>query len=888
MSTNLLRTTLCPRFWLGSVFLGLLVSPQTAWAQTFSQPNFVLDPVYDGAGTTGLDFAHNRYMYVAEKQGRVLVFRPSANGYGAPQVFVDLRSQVDSSLESGLLGLAVDPDFANNRYLYVCYTTNNDQRVTRFTANASFTQGSDETVLVSGLPKNVTFHKAGDIRFRPGEPDHLYVALGDDDLADESQQLTSYRGKMLRINKSNGAGLMNNPYYQGGDLNTVRGRTWAIGFRNPFRITFHPNVPTPDVMYVSENGDSTDRLSWVRMGSNGAWNSRGDQAGFLNPPDPNHRVMYTDRASHIGVAIAAAGPFADGNHPVIYLSNWVHPAGGSISRFRLTGAELSNAVPVPADNGQRFVRSLSGTHLEFGPDGHLYFTTTGPDASSSDFFIGRIRFVGGTPPQASFDTNPDPASGNAPLQVTFTDTSNDPDGTISRRSWNFGDGDSSTDTSPTHTFQSPGTYNVVLTVTDDDNLSDTAMRQVVVSNQTNLTLSGRIYDGRTLDGSPLGVATRLRLYREDAQTPLSFPGGQGPDGNEIAIASGGEIDTTISVEVPGSAVVITAGEDTAELQFARAGFAVSGATHRQELSFYLASVAQRGRVLDSRNNPAQVDIGVARQTPADLYAMAGARDYLSSSGISASGVNHRIVSDSLGYYYLPLRDQGQYYIDAVADTNGDTYTSAAIEQMIGAAEVIDRDIMVGLQAGGASCDSLDAIAETPSVDYVTDIQPLWGFACTGCHKPNSANGGGLDLTPANSHQALASIMSSQVPGRALVEPGSAMTSYLMEKISCENPQIGTRMRPGSPMAPASQALVRDWINQGALLSPGAQPDAGMGSNDAGTTAGRDGGGISPRNGDAVGSAGCGCSTHRPSGDSWPAASFLMGIVLVVGMRRRKR
>jgi PKD repeat protein len=69
------------------------------------------------------------------------------------------------------------------------------------------------------------------------------------------------------------------------------------------------------------------------------------------------------------------------------------------------------------------------------------------------------------------------------LSCTFTDQSTDPDGSIASRSWDFGDGNSSTSTDPSHNYAAGGTYTVTLSVTDDDGASDLRARAVVVSSE---------------------------------------------------------------------------------------------------------------------------------------------------------------------------------------------------------------------------------------------------------------------------------------------------------------------------------------------------------------------------------------------------------------------
>ncbi|MET0262387.1 MAG: PA14 domain-containing protein, partial [Rariglobus sp.] len=134
--------------------------------------------------------------------------------FKAPTVFGTLTG-VNTGGERGFLGLALDPDYLNNRYLYVLYSTNNDQRISRLTADASFTavEPGSEMILVSGLPNVNNVHKAGDIAFHPDDDYSLYVMLGDDGDRYQVGNLDLYAGKLLRIDSSTGLGLPTNPHW---------------------------------------------------------------------------------------------------------------------------------------------------------------------------------------------------------------------------------------------------------------------------------------------------------------------------------------------------------------------------------------------------------------------------------------------------------------------------------------------------------------------------------------------------------------------------------------------------------------------------------------------------------------------------------------------------
>lgn len=867
----------------------LLAMSAALHAQTITDPNFTIDYLANpGHGTIAFDFGPGGRLYVAEKRGRVLVMQPNGSGgFNAPTEFADLTGFVNNTAECGLLGMRLDPDFATNRYMYLFYTTATDQRLVRLTADATYNVVSGgQTILLPGLPRSAPYHNAGDIEFHPSEPNYIYIALGDDGDIGNARNPDFYAGKLLRVNKANGEGLAVNPYYTG-SLTDVRSRVWAVGFRNPFRIAFHPQVPQGNALYFSENGgpqnmttNQQDRIGRAEMGSDGHWDwtqfNAGDSSLFFAPANASGNdvtVMARDQASSLGIDLAAGGVFADpafpGSH-VMVCSNWL-AGSGSIRRWRVTGTNLDTLTPIAADGGNRFVTGLYATDLRFGPDGHLYFTQSGGDASTGGWYnVGRIRRVGGTPPVASFTTNPTPATGNAPLNVQFTDTSTDADGTIATRNWNFGDGTTSTATNPTHLYSTPGVFTVTLTVQDNTGLQDTETTTVTVYQATALTLTGQVLDGRT--GAGLAVATELRLYQDDGVTPLAFSGGLGAGGNGIAIAAGGTINSVVNVQITGSGVVVSAGEPVADGVAAQyIGFAVASAatTHSQSLTFRLSDTAIYGLVETTGGVPATVDLGVARVSPASLYAFSGGRDYLPASGIPASGVLHRVTTDALGWYYIPIGtgDGGvDFHFDVVADTGAGTYVSQVFTQSVATGSASRRDVVLGVFAGGSGRDDLTGIPVTPNVDYATQIQPIFDAQCGGCH---NAMGGsaGLALLGSGSWANLVNGPSTQVTGMMLVQPFDAMQSYLFEKVNAAQPQVGVRMRVGGVMPLTDQALIRDWINQGALPSTGGGGGGGGGGSDSGS----------------------GCAVLHSTGSGWFAVvlAFAFGQLVLLQVRRRR-
>lgn len=186
--------------------------------------------------------------------------------------FYDLTDSVNASVERGLLGVTLDPNFSSNHYLYVYYVHKynnlNSFRVVKFTEQNNV--GKNPVVILNipvanNIPGN---HVGGNIHFRKSEPTKLYVTIGEIATPANAQILTNPFGKFLRIN-TDGSIPTDNPFYDDGNPSTGNDdRIWSYGHRNAFDFTFGPN----DTHYTSENGENTwDEANVVEKGKNYGW-----------------------------------------------------------------------------------------------------------------------------------------------------------------------------------------------------------------------------------------------------------------------------------------------------------------------------------------------------------------------------------------------------------------------------------------------------------------------------------------------------------------------------------------------------------------------------------------------------------------------------------------
>src|SRR5881628_2364053 len=134
---------------------------------------------------TAMEFAPDGRLFVCQQTGQLRVIK---NGALLATPFLTVTT--DSTGERGLLGIAFDPNFANNQYVYIYYTVPGSpphNRVSRFTANGDVAAGSEMIILELNDLSSAQNHNGGAIHF--GSDDKLYVAVGENANGSNAQTL---------------------------------------------------------------------------------------------------------------------------------------------------------------------------------------------------------------------------------------------------------------------------------------------------------------------------------------------------------------------------------------------------------------------------------------------------------------------------------------------------------------------------------------------------------------------------------------------------------------------------------------------------------------------------------------------------------------------------
>ncbi|HSQ92363.1 MAG TPA: PQQ-dependent sugar dehydrogenase [Nitrospiraceae bacterium] len=232
--------------------------------------------------------------------------------------------------EQGVLGLTLDPDFANNRFVYVYHTASSPlrNRVVRYTdSSGSCTQ---ETIILDNLPAS-TNHNGGIIQFGPDGK--LYVIIGDAENTANAQNVTSLAGKVLRVNPD-GSAPADNPFFS--NTNTNAKKVYSLGHRNSYGFTFHGHTGH---LWQTENGPSdNDEINRVVSSGNYGWPTVRGIVGNPNFRDPI--LAYVSVIAPTGII---AIPENSTVYPAAYRNNLLFTAwnDGRIRRVILSGPDLT-------------------------------------------------------------------------------------------------------------------------------------------------------------------------------------------------------------------------------------------------------------------------------------------------------------------------------------------------------------------------------------------------------------------------------------------------------------------------------------------------------------------------------------------------------------------
>ena len=303
-------------------------------------------------------------------------------------------------------------------------------------------------------------HQISNVTFGPDG--RLYVHIGDGLLTAPAQDLTSVRGKILRVNPD-GSPPPDNPFYDAADGFTATDLIYAYGFRNPFGGAW---CHADGAQWEVENGPSVDRLAKVVAGRNYLWD--GTDASMANFAAYNWPVS----TAPVNIAFIQSSTFGGSGFPAEKLDHaFVTESGPTygqgpqalgkrISEFVLDEDGNLVAGPLPLIEYVGAGRATA-TALAAGPDG-LYFADLYKDFGASTptergANVFRIRYAG----VADFSAaNTTIVAGG---RVVFQDRSAVP--AASAWHWDFGDGFESDSRNPVHQYKSGGTFDVRLTVT---------------------------------------------------------------------------------------------------------------------------------------------------------------------------------------------------------------------------------------------------------------------------------------------------------------------------------------------------------------------------------------------------------------------------------------
>jgi glucose/arabinose dehydrogenase len=626
-------------------------------------------------------------MFVWEKAGKVFVcnWSSSENRYIRQNTpVVDITEEVGNFNDMAFLGFALDPNFSSNGLIYCMYVVDQHHllhfgtpqynpnttwnfhatigRITRYQTEINgngelVINPSTRTILLgqtasTGIPILYDSHGVGDMEF--GSDGTLLISCGDaasysntdvganssdsynaealqlgiitaaeDVGAFRSQMLTSYCGKILRIDPVTGNGITSNPFYDQAAPGSVKSKIWALGLRNPYRFSIKPNTGSlspesgdPGTLYISDVGwityeelnvcdkpgqnfgwpiyegifktgsfsgqqaygnRSTRNMEQVNPLAGGGCNQYFRFRDLIKDPTPDNND-FLGNPCNTSQQIPPLGPLRrfvhkrpllewkhgatdvrvpvfNGNQPVAAFINSPEsgvtgdPFSGYASiggvfytgdkylpeytnTFFMTDYEnkLMNLSFVLDNTLSEVIKFADGDFtslcMEQNPrDGLIYYVSVRDPDNSESNEKGRIRklvYGGNIPPVAKIRITNNNGNNYGPSSLTLDFSSSDsydPDLAGLTYQWDFGDGFTSNEANPTHTFNGNGQQSFTVTLTVSDGQAQTSASMVVSLNNTppSAQIVTPVNNGNYIVGQVTSYTAAANV--SDAQTP---------------------------------------------------------------------------------------------------------------------------------------------------------------------------------------------------------------------------------------------------------------------------------------------------------------------------------------------------------------------------------
>lgn len=320
-----------------------------------------------------------RLLYTERFTGKIRVIEDPTSD--KPKLLPDPLFQfgpISGYFERGLLGIALDPDYEKNGFIYVFYSHRGSDpakdpyrhRLMRITAKGN--KGSDPVPILDNLPIGSQSesgngnHNGGNIAFGPDGK--IYLSIGDLATPSNSQDLDFFAGKILRLNPD-GSAPSDNPFYDRDRPNSPRSYIFALGLRNSFDFVFNPITGR---LFATENGPKdNDELNIIEQGKNYGWDNdqrsgRRNKKGYIDPI-----AVYKRPIAPTGITFYTGDIYPREYKDNLFFADWNK---GMIHRITLKG-NMPDQISFIDDNF--YLHNDGLVDIVNGPDGLLYYCDPG-------------------------------------------------------------------------------------------------------------------------------------------------------------------------------------------------------------------------------------------------------------------------------------------------------------------------------------------------------------------------------------------------------------------------------------------------------------------------------------------------------------------------------